>query len=174
MGELHSGKISIGTTASLDELFDYQIKFARFAFDANGGGISPMWVGQDADGIIYPITVEWNGSEEKYAMIEEVKKLFTKLNVIRYVSMVEAWMVIADARNKEEAKEIINAGVANHPRKQEAIIITGEEKGRNLFGYLPINRGEEGKATLGEFVRHDGAGHYAGRMGPILTQPTVH
>lgn len=141
--------------ASLQEMFDYQVQFAAKAFADMSGSVSPMFVGQDAEGILYPITTAWESREEKHQIMMAVQEVFRKFEIVRYVSMVEAWMLIADKDDTAAKKEFMNAVPSEHPKRQEAIIIIGEDGARQLFGFYPIIRDEKGATTLGQFKLQD-------------------
>ena len=164
---------------TLEELYDYQVKFAAFAFVRNEGFIQPMWVGQTTDDTLLPITTTWDSAEQKLEAFETVKNIFRDFEVVRYVSMLEAWMVIADkSALKEDREGLMKTRPSDHPDKQEAIIIVGEDGVKSIFGYYPIIRDKDGNPTLGEFQKQDmGGAISSGTMTdllPIKRNETIH
>lgn len=139
---------------NLEELFAKQIDFCRLIF-ADRGEVQPMWVGQSADNEVYPITAVFGSYEEKEATVRALKEIFDKFNVVRYVSMIESWLIIAD---KDDYDPETSIRPSEHPDREEVIIITGEDGDNEIFGYFKIIREEGKKPTLSKFERKTGEG----------------
>lgn len=156
------------TPINLNELFEKQLDFCKKIF-AECGEVQPMWVGQAEDGTLIPITGVFGSSEEKDAAAEAIRSIFRKFKVIRYVSMLESWMVSA---HKDQLKTIKYTPPSQHPDREEVIIVTGEEAGQGIFGFYKIIRKDGEKPTLSEFERHDDAnsGLGEGRFSNLLPE----
>ena len=148
---------------NLEALFNHQIEFAKRIFE-DKGEVLPMWVGQDESGAVYPMTVLFNTQEEKAQAAEAIKMLFERNNIIRYVSMVESWMVITD-----QAVDALTIRPSQHPDRKEVIIIAAEEVGREgMVGYLEIIRKDDGKVELSEFKDQPRGSSACGDFAEIL------
>jgi hypothetical protein len=138
---------------NLEELYAKQIEFCRKIFD-ECGEVQPMWVGQSNDNELYPISAVFGSPEEKEEIGETLRAIFKRFDVIRYVSMLDSWMVIS-----EKDKYVPGTRPSEHPDRIEVILITGEDGENEIFGYFRIIRGEEGeKPRLSEFKRNNGSG----------------
>jgi hypothetical protein len=140
--------------ANLEELYAKQIDFCRKIFE-ECEEVQPMWVGQSADNEVYPVTAVFNSFEEKEATAMALKEIFERFNVVRYVSMLESWMVVADAKTYDPNTEM---RPSQHPNRTEVIIISGEDGENEIFGYFKIIREDGKKPTLSKFERKNGEG----------------
>lgn len=139
---------------NLEELYAKQIDFCRKIFD-DCGEVQPMWVGQSEEGEIYPITSVFGSPEEKEATAMALKEIFNKFDVVRYVSMLESWMVVADSNTYDPETD---AMPSQHPDRMEVILIVGEDGDTEIIGYFKIIREEGKKPSLSKFERKSGEG----------------
>lgn len=144
----------------LKDLFDHAAGFARTVF-IDKGEIHPMWIAECEDGSILPIGAPMT---DKDLLVGVLRKLFREQKVVRYCSMIEAWMLTAP-----ELPESVKRGasLASHPDRTEAIWISAEDKDTQLSGYMPILRPEHGKPTLGKLELFD-EGKVEGRFTKLL------
>lgn len=173
MGNVVHGVVKKSTkVTTLKELFDYQIGFARRWFEGEGD-ISPMWVGQDEEGTIYPLVVqEFDSPAVKMEAITTVKEIFREFKVVRCVSMVEAWLL--KAPKPTGPIDIDKLPVPSEsPDREECILLQGEGIGEeSLSGLIPITRDKDGKGILGEYMPNEAGEPEWSKAGSMLpTKP---
>ena len=151
---------------SLDTLFDHQKSFAEFCFKQQDS-IIPMWVGQDAEGIIYPMSAPFTSPQEKIEVITTVKEIFRDMKVIRYVSMLESWVVVANKADKD-IKAVLSQAPSENPNRKEAVLLIGEEGSREISGLYFIERDKDNKASLGKFEMMTGTTVATSKWGSLL------
>lgn len=132
---------------SLEKMYGYTVNFAKQLFETQGS-VNPMWVGQTEDGTLIPLCTEFENEGDKEEAAEAVKAIFKKYKVVRYVSMIEGWMITAEEWEED------GPSPTNHPNRREVLLIEGAEGPVAIFGYFHITRDEDGKGTLGKFIKN--------------------
>lgn len=113
-----------------------------------------MWVCEKANGEVFPICVEMPDRKQRDAFADALKLTFKRHTVARYVSMVEAWVLIMPEENK--AGMDFSQSLKDHPDRREAIFIQAEDiDGSQRSGQYYILRPEHGKPTLSTFKSFD-------------------
>lgn len=138
---------------TLDALFQHGVETAKMLFDKSGS-ISPMWIAVCEDGSIIPIVTQMEDKDDTVAVI---KQLFKDREVVRYVSLLEAWALVLgkDAKIPESMER--GGSIASHPERREIIWVTAEDRhGNTKVGQYFILRPEHGKPTLSPFKEMDG------------------
>ena len=126
-----------------------------------------MWVGQDAEGILYPMTAHITDQEDKEQTIKAVREIFAKHNVVRCVAMIEAWMVTVDKDgNPGDIKP------SKRPDREEVVWLLGEGLGQqSMTGYMKIVRNSDGKGSLQEITILDDSEQIGGLFTDVLPRP---
>lgn len=157
---------------NLEELFRHGQEFARSTFNACGQ-FTPMWVGITEDDEILPILVPEFPSKD--IVVAAIKKIFKERKVVRYVQMLEGWMVVtkSSAEAERQAREYIESGLSleTHPDRVEVLTVEASDGVRTLMGYFRIIREEA--PELSEFESHPDA-QAEGRFVNLLGRPTRH
>lgn len=137
---------------TLEELFNRGKEFAKMAFD-NQGYIVPMWIYETEDGVHVPFSVPIHLMQDKEAVATMLIEKFKKEKAVRYVSLLESWIVTKKTRKEvdEVLKKLGDAPVSELPDRKEAIFVIAEDKYHNRSGLYFINRDKEGNPTLSEF-----------------------
>ena len=134
---------------------------------SRAGMIKPVWHAVTARGehIVMPAQLD-----DKDAQARLVRTAFALHNVVRYVFVVEAWVVAANGteRDKRELMEIaVTRGLASHPRRQEIVNLTCEEEGCCVSCTRHIHRPDRGKPYLGPLVEEtpvEASGRFVGML----------
>lgn len=133
---------------------------------SRAGMIRPVWLAVTAKGehIIMPAQLD-----DKDAQARLVRTAFALHNVVRYVFIVEAWVVAATSPS--EAREIASIagtrGLASHPRRQEIVNLTAEEEACCVTCMRHIHRPTRGKPYLGPLVEEtpvESSGRFVGML----------
>lgn len=153
---------------TLDEIFNHGVEVSKMLFEAQGE-LQPMWVGEDNSGSILPIMGQMPERNERDGFAYALKRLLESRGIIRYVAMLERWMVIGKVKEMPKSVEL-GASIQSHPDRQEAIWVTAEDKKSNetRSGYYVILRPEHGKAKLAPF-KHMDSSQSEGRFAKLLT-----
>lgn len=134
---------------TLDELFDHGREFANHMFSATGS-ITPMWVCVTNDGEILPIMVPMDGNKDMIA--SALKAFFKAKNVIRYVSIMEGWVLMAKDSSVDLQELIDQMPIRNHPDRKEIITIEASDHlGNSKNGAYYIIRPKNEPVYLSEF-----------------------
>lgn len=154
---------------SLEDWVKESAKLAADIFNKHGS-LTPMWVAETESGELLPIVAPMI---DKDALFKAIKKLFAEHKVKRYVFMVEAWTIVSTGReNWSEAEKFAeNNSLEFHPDRREIIMVTGEEKGQSIMGYMCILRPEHGKPTVSPF-KIEQMDRMEGRMSGLLPERT--
>src|SRR5262245_44056460 len=154
---------------TLDEIFEHGARTAKDLFAAQGE-VHPMWIAQTRSGEIMPIIAPISGPESKDAIIGIVKGIFKKNDVVRYVSLVEAWCLdVKDGTFPASVR--LGAPISQHPERREIIGIQAEDsKDGIVTGMFFILRPEHGKAMLSPLKRMSEGTMHAGRFVGLLNQ----
>jgi hypothetical protein len=99
----------------------------------------------------YVIPFTWKTREEKYDLVDKVKKEFRKLGVTAICFMTEAWML----RVRHPALYNPNVAPSEHPDRQEIAAVSLIDKGGIKGVVMPIIR-TGGEVTLGEPIKSGG------------------
>jgi|KBSMisStandDraft_5_1062788.scaffolds.fasta_scaffold199407_3 hypothetical protein len=142
---------------TLEEIFNHGVKAATMLFHKQGT-VMPMWIAETAEGDILPTIAKMETTEQKDSVAKELKKFFKEQNVVRYVSILEAWSIEPKGNGGVPPSLQLGASLASHPDRREIIAIQAEEVNKHeLCGVLYILRPEYGEATLSPLKRspHD-------------------
>ena len=154
---------------TLDEIFNNGKQFAKFAFEEQGE-VLPMWICDDADGKHFPVMMPLEAMADKPALAEALKRFFKEKNVVRYVSILEAWTVVS--KNEKEMKEVTRnldiKPIRQHPDRKEIIFILAEDKYHSRTGIYYILRPKVGKPRLSEFQESEKSEHIEGTFTSLL------
>jgi len=141
-----------GVIMTLDEIFKSGKQFAKIAFKAQGQ-VYPMWIFETDDGRHIPITAPLETMVDKQRVAEALKTVFRKEKAVRYVALLEAW--ILETSTKEAGEKVLSEldiiPVREHPQKKEAIFITAQDKYHSKSGLYYIIRPKSGKPRLSRF-----------------------
>jgi hypothetical protein len=148
---------------TLNGIFEHGRDSAKEMFNAQGY-VAPMWIAIARDGTVLPIVAQM--PDEKDDLIEAIKMIFEDKQVVRYVSILEAWMVKAPEIPQSHK---LGASLSSHPDREEVIFITAEDKKTSRTGVYHILRPEHGKPKLSEF-RDYSDGESEGRFSNLLTR----
>lgn len=157
---------------TLNQMIELADKMARHAANTGNKFIFPTFVGEDADGYIKHLILE--EMPDKDAAAITVKEFLNENNIVRYFSVMEAWMLTTD--KEEKIPENIMRGepdaVKNHPARQEVVFIAAEdgETGRQRTAYIPISRDEEENLILAKTVITPTEGTFSGRFSSLLSE----
>lgn len=151
---------------ALQKLFEAAKGFAADQFRAKGEFI-PMFVAETRDGTIAPIAAPFTSQTEKVMMAGMIRLLFKKLDVVRYVFIVEVWMAKISG---DAVKDYDGPPPSEHPDRYEAIALLAEEAGNALgmCGQFKITRRGNKKPKLDKFEQFDkgmGSGRFADMLG---------
>ena len=133
---------------TLQEIFDHGKEAAQHLFNVQGE-IHPMWIIETKGGKIAPMIVQM---DDKDRVVKAIKKALNGLEAVRYVSILEAWML--DISKDRDLPESIKLGapVSQHPDRREILTIYAEDKvDGSMSGYFYILRPETGKPRLSAF-----------------------
>jgi hypothetical protein len=141
---------------TLDQIFDHGKEATKHLFKEQGM-IHPMWICEKADGEVFPICVQMPDRKQRDAFALALKETFKRHNVVRYVALLEAWVVEmpadTDVKNLDLSKSF-----EHHTDRREAVFVTAEDiDGSNKAGQFYILRPEHGKPTLSEFKDFSGS-----------------
>lgn len=153
---------------TLEEIFDHGKEAAKHLFDMQGE-IHPMWIVETKNNEIVPIMVPMiDGHKDEVSLA--IKKALKKLKAVRYVSMVEAWMLDI-AKDKKVPESIRKGGsVSSHPDRREIVAINAEDKTEgSMSGMFYILRPEIGKPRLSNFKENPRSTQEEGRFVGLLT-----
>lgn len=106
-----------------------------------------------------------------------VREIFTRLGVVRFVLVDEAWT--ASLENKSvtdaEAQRLMRDGISNHPDRQEVVLLYAEDEAGMMMAHRDIIRPAHGKPRLGplRFIADERGGSWEGRMVGMLPQRGV-
>lgn len=132
---------------TLDELFKHGQEAAKLLFEKQGS-IQPMWICEAENGEMIPICIRMPDRDDRDALSEAIKATFKRHRVVRYVSLLESWMIATD----KNAKPDLTQSLEFHPDRCEVVFLAAEDAdGQERCGHFPILRPEHDKPTLGAF-----------------------
>jgi len=112
--------------------------------------VLPTWIAERSDGQMFPIITHFDSKRDQEATGKALRIFFKEKDVVRYVSIVEAWMI--EPKTKEIPESVKRgASLAGHPDRREVIWVTAEEGDKHKVGMFYILRPEHGKAILSPF-----------------------
>jgi len=151
---------------TLEEIFEHGQQAAQVLFAAQGE-VHPMWLAQTTTGEILPIIAPMHEREDKDSLVDGIRAIFKQKDVIRYVSLLEAWML--EMKNQPLPASVrLGAPISQHPERREIIAIAAEDKTDMLTGMFYILRPEHGKAQLSPFKRMEKSTRHEGRFVGLL------
>lgn len=134
---------------TLEEIFDHGKDAAKHLFDMQGE-VHPMWIIENKKGEIIPMMVPMIGDKDELSVA--IKKALKKLEAVRYVSIVEAWMLDIAKEKKLPESVQLGAPISQHPDRREIVAVNAEDKaGGSMSGMFYILRPEIGKPRLSNF-----------------------
>ncbi len=149
---------------NLDELFEHGKTFAKYIFQEQGE-IVPMWVCIDKNGQTLPILAPL---DDKDAVADGLRLLFKEASIIRYVSMLEAWIVKGDHKATTTEELMKDGPPSQHPDRREVVVIEASDGATVKMGFYYILRPEHGEATLSPFEDFGDGGTSSGRFSNML------
>lgn len=155
---------------NLNELVQHGADFAKFAFEGSGE-LQPMWITEDNKGQRGIVMTPFDGPNAKTKVVRALRESFKRLNIQRYVFIVEAWMLDTRAVDKKVTENVIqgNVAVSDVPERIECIQVVGEDRdGTSAMGHYLIHRDKDGKPTLSEFKKLEGYDRSTGRLVGLL------
>jgi hypothetical protein len=153
---------------TLDQIFDHGAAAAQELFDQQGA-VQPMWIAQTKDGGILPIIISNMERESKDAVIDELKRMFREHDVVRYVSILEAWALSIKTKDALPDSVRLGAPISQHPDRREIIALVAEDKSEGvLSGHFFILRPEHGKPKLSKLERMPKNSPQEGRFSGLL------
>jgi hypothetical protein len=110
------------------------------------GMVAPLWFGVTASGESFDLEPPHPDKDFSIAMI---RAYFALRNVVRYVSISEAWTIERALSDDEVAWIATHGGVAAHPDRIEVVMINGEDRDAGLLtAQRRIIRPPRGRAYL--------------------------
>lgn len=151
---------------NLENIFDHGREFAKHIFDVQGH-IHPMWIIDTKNGDRVPMMVEIGENKDEVA--KAIRKALKKIGAVRYVSLLEAWMV--ETRDQKIPESLLlGAPVSQHPDRREIVCINAEDKIEgSMSGIFYILRPEIGKPRLAGFKEFPHSEKQEGRFVKLLS-----
>lgn len=151
---------------TLDDLFKHGQEAAEYLFKIQGE-IQPMWICETESGQMFPIAVEMPDRDKRDITIRALKDTFKRNNVVRYVSLLEAWSVAVPSY--ADFHKGYSGSLADHEDRREVILIQAEDKkGEVRYGLFYILRPENAKPKLSPFKTTDSTDKNEGRFTHLL------
>lgn len=158
----------------LNKLLRDAAEFAEQVFK-DKGEVRPMYIVETKGGEHIPINVPFTSPEQKGIAFVALRALFREMGVVRYVVMVEAWVLrmSPDASRGDAERRTSEAyrkygSLEHHPDRDEVINYLAEDiEGRTLQAFHRILRPEHGPAVLMPLEMME-ADHAEGRMTGLL------
>lgn len=134
---------------------------------SRAGVVRPVWHAVTARGehIVMPAQLD-----DKDAQARLVRTAFALHNVVRYVFIVEAW-VVAGTGTETDKRELMQiaatVGLASHPRRQEVVNLVAEEEACCVSCMRHIHRPARGKPYLGPLIEEtpvESSGRFVGML----------
>lgn len=132
------------------------------------GEVRPMWhaIMADGDNLLVPAP-----HPDKDTAVALIRALFEIKNVVRYVFVDEAWVVIGRGPIPDEVRAWLGEhGARAHPGRIDAVMFTGEdgESGKQISSFRRILRPPQGKARLGPMEHYSAGREQEGRLIGLL------
>lgn len=151
---------------TLNELFQHGKEFAAVAFNGQGE-LTPMWICVTEDEEVLPIVVPMIGDKDE--IITALRQFLKQKGVIRYVSMIEAWMLEAKNKNQNYQDLIKDGPIRANPDRVEIVNIeAADHYGNSKMGFYRIVRPADGPPYLARFEEMDGDS--SGRFSNLLME----
>lgn len=150
---------------TLKEIFLHGAEFAAYAYE-KVGAVTPMWVGEDADGEHIPVQAPVMSAAVAHAVADNIKEVFRLNGVVQFVSMLEGWLVTDEDGEIEEEYQSGDRPGREHPRRREVILISASNGHEKLFGFYWIIR-DGTVPRLSEFNINANEPQDTGALGPF-------
>jgi hypothetical protein len=135
---------------TLDQIMEHGKEAASHLFKEQGV-IHPMWICECENGEMLPICIQMPEGNARDAVASALKDTFRRHRVVRYVALLEAWVVEMPADTDVE-KLNTSRSFEHHPDRREAVFVQAEDiDGSQRAGQFYILRPEHGKPSLSEF-----------------------
>lgn len=154
---------------SNQDLLDHMIEFSRYAFQTEGKLI-PMWLLQNAKGMIQPILTPFGDAEEKRATIDLIRETLTELKAVRYGFMSEAWVVSLRPGHPDHKNPEAVVPSEHGDRREIVKLLVEDDQGAFLSGHFYILRPEVGSARLSPFSANKDFTNMRGAMSSLFTK----
>lgn len=138
--------------------------------------LMPMFFAQKADGELIIIVAPFNGPDEKYAVLAQLRTMFREMGVTRYAASIEAW---AAAQTMDPEADVHDMSTATRPsqdpNRREIVMNTVCEKGKPALSLMQeIIRDESGAIIdLVKDPHQMDGGMMMGSFVELLDQPTM-
>jgi hypothetical protein len=163
----------MGNDMTLQELLEHGAQFVAYAF-ARAGSIAPMWVGELENGEHIPIQVPIINDETLAGTADVIRQIFQDNGVVRFVSMIEGWVVTDDGEPVTDEYKTGEKGARYHPDRKEAILLNASDGNEKLFGYFLIeNDGDKPSLSPFRVVDEPPANKILNPFGDLLAHRKV-
>lgn len=163
---------------TLEKMFELAQEFAVTIFTVEGS-IIPTFIGQDEDGHIHPIACAFEDEDAVTRVAPEelkdffagkLRTFFREKEIVRYVSILEAWMIESGKATKKDEADLLSGRlpVKDHPNRVEVVHVTAEDGTKILSGTFRILRDANRKPRLSQFQPHTDSMQHAGRFIGLL------
>jgi hypothetical protein len=154
---------------TLDELFKHGQEAAAHLFKKQGM-LHAMWLAETANGQLFPIVIEMPKRDSRESLVTELKDTFKRNRVVRYVAMLESWVVDFPAPAGEAITlDGYKGTLEDHEDRREAVFIQAEDiNGEERSGLFYILRPEHAKPTLSPFSQNSNDTPNTGRFARLL------
>src|SRR5262245_24092779 len=154
---------------TLDEIFQHGVETAQTLFAAQGE-VHPMWIAQTSSGEVLPLIAPIGDRDSKDAVVGMIKAIFKQHEVVRYVSLLEAWTLELKRDRDLPLSVRLGAPISQHPERREIVALAAEDKTEGMLtGMFYILRPEHGKATLSPLKRMEKSTRHEGRFVGLLS-----
>ena len=152
---------------------DIVIKTVKALFNENGNFDATFYMKDSSDRLLlFPVNMFMRSEETKNMLANIVRKVVEEKNIDTLIFCTEAWVSNINMSDEEEKKKKLDENghikvmPRDDPERREVIMISTEcrEFGFIDFSYMEISRDFEGKATLGEIKKMNGADSMQGRF----------
>ena len=128
-------------------MFAIVSQWARWKFE-KCGQIHPMWHAVTASGVEF-VTPRLH--DHRDLCVAMIRALFRARDVVRYIYVDEAWMVIRPrCETPDEQARLDREGISNDPARTEIVLMSGEDiVCGQLMAHRLIIRPDHGKPHLG-------------------------
>lgn len=149
------------------KLMQHMATFARFAFQETGE-LQPMWLLQNADGMIQPVMTPFDTPDGKDKAARAIRTAIKAHGAIRYGFMSEAWMVTIK-KEDPEFPDAHNIQPSTHRDRREIIkLLVEDDQGGHVFGHFYILRPETGKPSLSPLKLNNEYDNVGGRFSGLF------
>lgn len=126
----------------VDKAYEFQAEMINGS--APGDDSMPHFLAEDSAGGLHLFAVPWADDEEKYKALATLRKYFAENDIIRYVSMTEAWSLKLEKGESPGCQR-----PSEDPRRIEVLICCGVNKqGETASRVSEIVLADDGKRHL--------------------------